>query len=321
MNWKINELEIQLRSREATESEIRQINQDLETRCQDYESSIASIQPKYQEALNDRGRFEHELNLALLRQTNLRKDLDNKDAELTKLREQKTALDAELTDARAALSSSSIPEIAEMGKLKEELAKERSEKERLQKRLTNMQGDLEYMRNNYQNSSTMAAEHASENQALQAEVAELREKAKENTVRIHEIQESAEIEEYVRRIRELKEENGELERELERKSEELKALMNGRRATRGTSVPRSPRMGTGGTMSPGPRPMGRAMQMGGIGMAMGGVIGGGNGGSRGNSPGPGELGGFRGTGTFVGEALFQERGAPGGVRWGNHLQQ
>ncbi len=208
-----------------------------------------------------------------------------------------------------------------MGNLKEELAKERSEKELLQKRLTNMQGDLEYMRNNYQNSSTLAAEHASENLALQTELKELREKAKANTVRIHQIQKSGEIEEYVRRVRELKEENGELERELERKGEELRAMMNGRRATRGTSVPRSPRMGTGGTMSPGLRPIGRAMQMGGIGMAMGGVVGAGNGGSRGNSPAPGELGGFRGTGTFVGEALFQERSTPGGVRWGNHLQQ
>jgi len=63
------------------------------------------------------------------------------------------------------------------------------------------------------------------------------------------------------------------------------------------------------------------MQMGGIGMAMGGVVRGGNGGSRGNSPAPGELGSFQGTGMFVGEALFQERGAPGSVRWGNHLQQ
>jgi hypothetical protein len=138
-------------------------------------------------------------------------------------------------------------------------------------------------------------------------------------IRIHEIQKNNEVREYLRRVQELKEENSDLERDLEKKQDELRALMNGRRATRGTSVPRSPRMGTAGTMSPNPRPMGRAMQMGNIGMAMSG----GNGGSRGNSPVPGELGGFRGTGTFVGEALFQDQRAPGGasVRWGNHLQQ
>ena len=293
------------------------MNQDLERRCQDLESSIASIQPKYQEALNDRGEFQHETNLAKARQEHLRKELENKDSEVTKLRDLKAALEKELAEARAALSSSSVPEIAEMGKLKEELLQERSERERLQKRLTNMQGDLEYMRNNYQNSSSLAAEHASENQTLQAELAKLREKDKQDMVRIHEIQRDNENKEYIRRVKELQGENSELERELEKKQDELKALMNGRRATRGTSVPRSPHMGTGGTMSPGPRPMGRAMQMGNIGMAMSG----GNGGSRGNSPAPGDLGGFRGTGTFVGEALFQDNRTPGGVRWGNHLQQ
>lgn len=257
------------------------------------------------------------MNLASLRQTHIQKELENKDAEVTKLRELKTTVEKELAEARTALSSSAIPEIAEMGRMREELLKEKSEKERLQKRLTNMQGDLEYMRSNYQNSSTLAAEHASENQTLQAKVEKLREKDKADRVRIHEIQRNSEVAEYLRRVKELKEENGELERELEKKQEELRAVMNGRRATRGTSVPRSPRMGTGGTMSPGPRPMGRAMQMGNIGMAMQG----GNGGSRGNSPAPGDLGGFRGTGTFVGEALFQDNRAPGGVRWGNHLQQ
>jgi len=294
------------------------MHHDLENRCRDFESSIASIQPKYQEALNDRGQFEHEFNMSSLRQANLRKELENKEAELIKLREQKATLQAELTDARTALSSSSIPEIVEMGKLKEELVKEKSEKERLEKRLKNMQSDLEYMRNNYQNSSTLAAEHASENRALQTELDKLREKDKRDMVRIHEIQRSNEVKECLRRVQTLKDEKSELERELEKKQEELRAVMNGRRATRGTSVPRSPRMGTGGTMSPGPRSMGRAMQMGNIGMAMAG----GNG-SRGNSPVPGELGGFRGTGAFVGEALFQDNRAPGGIgsRWGNHLQQ
>jgi chromosome segregation ATPase len=291
------------------------LNQDLEARCQDYESSFAAIQPKYQEALNDRGEFEHEMNLASARLSHIRKELENKDADVVKLRELKATLEKELIETRTALASSSIPEIAEMGKIKEELAKEKSEKERLQKRLTNMQGDLEYMRSNYQNSSTLAAKHASENQDLQAELTQLREKDKRDMVRIHEIQKNSEVAEYLRRVKQLKGENSELERELEKKQEELRAVMNGRRATRGTSVPRSPRMGTGGTMSPNPRPIGRAMQMGNIGMAMQG----GNGGSRGNSPIPGDISGFRGPGTFFGESLFQDSRASSGSRWGHHL--
>jgi hypothetical protein len=54
----------QLRSKEAWD-------QDLEIRCQDSEPSIASIQPKYQEVLNNGSDLEHKHNLAGLRQTHL----------------------------------------------------------------------------------------------------------------------------------------------------------------------------------------------------------------------------------------------------------
>lgn len=90
-----------------------------------------------------------------------------------------------------------------------------------------------------------------------------------------------------------------LEAEPEKKDAELKAILNGRTATRGTSVPRSPRIGS--AMSPGPRPISnRVMQMG----------------SRGNSPAPSNPGLVRGN---FGGPLFQQ-GPLGTARWGNHLQ-
>lgn len=299
---KINDLEVQLRSKNATESELREKNQRLEAQCQDYEKSINQIVPKYQEALNERGEFEHIKKQAVEAQEKATKERDSKVTELTKLREQKDIVDSELADARLTLSSSTIPEVVELAKMREEVTQVRSENERLQKRIENMQHDLEYARNEYQNSSTAAANSASELRDLQVETERLRGKADANIVRIHEIQSHNDEAAYIKRIRELKIKNEELERQLETKSEELKALMNGRRATRGTSVPRSPRMGTQGTMSPGPR---RGMQ------SVMGVISNANG-SRGNSPAPGEQ--IRG---FAGEALFQ-----GPQRnWGHHLQQ
>jgi len=88
-------------------------------------------------------------------------------------------------------------------------------------------------------------------------------------------------------------------KELEKKSDEIKAFLNGRRPTRGTSVPRSPRMGT---MSPNvrERPIAR-------------VFGSGVG-SRGNSPAPGDAHTPH-RGTF-GEALYADKGSG---RWGNPL--
>jgi chromosome segregation ATPase len=261
--------------------------------------------PKYQEALNERGEFEHIKKQAMEAQEKAIKERDSKLAELTKLREQKDIVDSELADARLALSSATIPEVVELAKMQNEVTQVRSENERLQKRIENMQHDLEYVRNEYQNNSTAAANSASELRELQVETERLRGKADANIVQIHEIQSRNDEAAYVKRIRELKIKNEELERQLETKSEELKALMNGRRATRGTSVPRSPRMGTQGTMSPGPR---RGMQ------SVMGVISNANG-SRGNSPAPGEQV-LRASG-FPGEALFQ-----GPQRnWGHHLQQ
>jgi hypothetical protein len=186
--------------------------------------------------------------------------------------------------------------------LKDELNAARYEAERFQKKISIAAGDMEYMRNNYQKASSAAAEMRTELDALKTLNETLSRKASANAVEIHRIQASSEIKQDIQRISELEGENAELERELEKRTEELKSVLNGRRPTRGSSVPKSPRMGS--TMSPGQssRPMARVM---------GGV------GSRGTSPGPGGAEGqFRGPATF-GDALFAPM--PGSNRWGNHL--
>jgi chromosome segregation ATPase len=236
------------------------------------------------------------MNESLSREKTLRQRYDSRVAELTKLKEEKATGDAELSAAREALSTSAIPEIAELNTLKGELNTAREENKRLEKRIASMQNDLEYMRTNYQQASSAAAEAANEINDLKSELATAQRKASENAVRIHEIQASEEIKQHLSRIDELETEKAEMERELEKKSEELRTLMNGRRSTRGTSVPHSPRMGT---MSPSTRPMARVLS---------------NVGSRGNSPAPGDSTAFRGQ--FAGDALFT---TGSGARWGNHL--
>jgi len=225
----------------------------------------------------------------------MREKHDLRMAELTKAREEKVATNAELCVARTALSTSAIPEIAAFSKLKEELITVRKENERLQKRLASLQSEAEYMRGNYQNASSAAADAVNELNELKEENEVLQRKASDNARRIHEIQASNEIKQHLETVEQLEAEMAEKDRELEKKNEELRALLNGRRQTRGTSVPRSPRMGT---MSPGQRPISRVLS---------GV------GSRGNSPAPGDGAPFRGT---FSDALFQP---PGSNRWGNHL--
>jgi chromosome segregation ATPase len=259
-------------------------------RFRDLEVSINKIQPKFQEALNDRARFEKEIAASLQIQTKLQKKSDAKDE-----------LELELKAARLALSTSAIPEIAEFNTLKDENQSLKVEVDRLEKRRLAAVNEQSYFVNQYQTASLAATEAMQQIKELEEELKELRPKAASNAVEIHQLHNESEISQHIERIRELTTLNEALDSELERKTEELKALMNGRRgATRGTSVPRSPRLGSG-TMSPGQVGVRRVFAPNG---------------SRGTSPAAGEF--SRGPAQF-GEALFQD-GVRGGGRWGTHLQ-
>lgn len=238
---------------------------------------------------------------SLARETSMRQKLDSRTAEITKLREEKTPIDAELVSARTALSSSSIPEVAELQKLKDDLQAAKSENEKAQKKIASAQNDREYMLSNYQNASNAAAEMRNELEELKARNTDLARRASDNAVEIHRLQAAADTKLYLSHIERLEAEKAEIESELATKSEELRTLVNGRRPTRGASVPRSPRTGT---MSPAQsaRPVARVL----------GVTG-----SRGTSPaGGGAERAYRGQGTF-GDALYPPTGGVG--RWGNHL--
>ncbi len=136
----------------------------METQCQGYESSNAEIIPRYQEALSDRGKFEHDIKHARASEAHMRQERDARDSELTKLREQKAAVDAELAEARLALATSAIPGVAELQNMKNELKRINSELDRAQKRFKNMQQDVEYLSIQYQNSSNAAVDAVAEQQ-------------------------------------------------------------------------------------------------------------------------------------------------------------
>lgn len=306
-------MERQIQDKESSETDLRQRNGVLEARCNDLQTSISRLQPRFQEALNERGHFDREVERFAARNTVLQRNLEARTTELGKLREDKVAVEDELLTMRAALSTSSIPEVAAFYKLAEEKRTADAEIVRLQKRLTALQSDIDYARTSWQQANSAAASASNGVFALEAEIAEWRKKADENSVRIHHINMNGQSEALVRRITALEVENEGLLRELEKRSEELRVLQSGRRATRGTSVPRSPRMGgNGASAGMSPRSIGVGV---GVVSSVGRVLGMG---SRGNSPAPGANGGggIEGPhrGTFPTEALFQ------GPRWGTHLQ-
>ncbi|KAG9234408.1 hypothetical protein BJ875DRAFT_461588 [Amylocarpus encephaloides] len=284
----VADYEDKLRSNAARESELRLQNQTLNEKFKELELNISEIiQPKYQDALNDRNRFEQQVDKANKRATFLQEKAETRTADFTKATEAQKKSEEELTTARALLSASTVPEIAELHKARDEIRTLQLKNEKLEKKCKVTEDDQAFIRDQYQTASSQAAEALRQNREYEEEFQTLREKVDENNVRIHEIYHGSEIKQHLQHIEELKAEKEEIRKELDKKTEELKALMNGRRPTRGTSVPRSPRLGTS-TMSPRERPIARIFA----------------GGSRGNSPAP------------SGGEMMQ--GAS--VRFGQHLQ-
>ncbi|KAK6608445.1 endosomal cargo receptor [Botrytis cinerea] len=264
----------------------------LRSRCEDYEGSIKRIQPKFQRALDERARFEHENAQAVKRLSEYEKKLEIQGSAVTKLREENASLKNELAVAQNSLVTSAVPSVAELQKTKDELCTAQAEIERLKKNHMSAEKRADYATSLYQEHSQQNHEMRNQLATLQSERKGLQSEASAARVEIQKVNHDGIIQQQLDSINDLKRELAERERMLESVSRQLESYQNGRRTTRGTSVPRSPRMNT---MSPRPRVMGN--------MAPGS-----NTASRGNSPTPG---------VFSGD-LFP--GGDAGRRFGAHLQ-
>ncbi|PQE33729.1 HDA1 complex subunit protein [Rutstroemia sp. NJR-2017a WRK4] len=260
---------------------------NLELRCQDYETSLKRIQPQYQRVLSEAAKFKRETDEFTKREEDKNKKLERQTEVASKLRKENAKLKAELAASREALANSSNPDVKELQAAKNEIAAGQAEIERMKKSRTSIEKQLEYATNMYQQSSSEVLELRNALSSSQAEVESLRSVASSNRVQIQKLNHDSLLQQLTEQIDEMRREMAEKDRMHEKTNEKLEALLNGRITTRGTSVPRSPRMGMQ-NMSPRPRVLG----------SMGPS-------SRGGSPAPG-------MGVFGGEL--------GVGRFGAHLQ-
>lgn len=251
MSGKIAELEARLAAQSAIEAKTREHFTSLESQLRSHERTVQSLQPKYMDALRDRGTFEKQCQKAVER-------LEAQTAEVEVLKQKNKALETKLAEANDTLANSSNPDIAKLATA-----------DKLEKKILGLQNELDYSRKAYQDASNAHTELSQEHRELRKQTAELTRRASENLRNIHRIHAQNDMAEVNREIDELRATLENRERELERAKEELKYLKNGRRETRQGSVPRSPRPSA--VMSP-------------RGAARGGVAGGA--GSRGTSPAP-----------------------------------
>lgn len=274
-----------------TEAKFREHIVTLEAQVRSYEQSIRTIEPKYKEAIGERGVFESRLQKAKLEAKATEGRFQELLSELKAAQEQVATLKTELAESKAILLGSQNPDIAKAARLEKELEEANANIQSLEKRVANANNDMEYSRTAYQDASNSFVRVNQENQELKTRVADLKHLASDNIRTIHEINAKMLEDSEARQLGEARAIIKERERELAALREELR-LKNGRRETRQGSVPRSPR-----TSMMSPRP-GR--------VATGAS-------SRGTSPAPAfEAQGTSGSGAYIAQP-------PSNARW-QHLR-
>lgn len=166
---------------------------------------------------------------------------------VTTLKAERTELKQQLEDVKMRLLDHSVPERAQYEALRLELEQAKRAKEHLEQRLESARKEAEYSREMYQSSSQSAQNLASQNAELEKELATARNRATGEQVRLRQMG-------YDAQAKRLRDENQKLkvllkdrEAGLKFRDEEisrLKEASRGRMSTRGSSVPRSPRLGS-----------------------------------------------------------------------------
>jgi chromosome segregation ATPase len=266
-----------MKAKVENEERLKHLVADLEKQKQDLSETLRVLGPNYSKAIEDKGKAEAGREAVVRRADKLDQLVQTRVQELLKAKEEKAALETELAAARAAISNSSVPEAAALVQAEDKIKSLEEENSKLTKKADSVQNTLNYIQDAYQKQSSHLTELQSELQDLTRENEILKRQASDNKVKIAEIQGKYATEQLNERIDELEAQLRETVRDRDKTKEELRIRTNGRRETRGTSIPRSPAMGNSasGTMSPrqGPQFVGRA---------------GGGSNSRGSSPAPGD---------------------------------
>ncbi|KAJ2989861.1 hypothetical protein NUW58_g3252 [Xylaria curta] len=250
LSEKFAELEAKLEDSKIRETEFRQLSDRAQKEVDGYAASINTIQRRYMDALKERGIFEADCLTAQGQASVLSKSLESCHTEIATLKQARTKMEKELAEANDALLHSSNPDLVKAAELSKDLHTANADVQDLKKRIVVMQSDLDYTKNLYDRASQRATELSLENRAHENKLQELQRKADENVVEVNKVQSRNEVRILAQQVKEQKTLVRERTAELNRVKEELKSLKSGRRETRQSSVPRSPRLSSLGVMSP-----------------------------------------------------------------------
>ncbi|KAK9780411.1 hypothetical protein SCAR479_02526 [Seiridium cardinale] len=236
-------LEAELEKTRSERDQFRELADRTKREVDSWTTSMKRIQPRYMAALRDRGIFQKERDTALENQREMSAQLQSTKKDLSTASQKNGELKQKLAEAQESLLSGDSPDLAKMTRIEKEVEEARVKVSDFEKKAASAQRDREFASNEYQNASHRAFELRKENDALQQQIIELARKADDNIVLINQTQQRNEVGELVRLLEEQRTIVKDRENELNRAREQLAVLKNGRRETRQSSVPRSPRLG------------------------------------------------------------------------------
>ena len=216
-------------------------------RVEEHQQSLADLQYRHEEQRNKlvEAVTERDAAVATAQQAVLR--MTDQSNAMTNLRSKRSELEAELKEARDRLLDHSVPERAEFEALRLTAAQAKADKEEGETRIAQVQKDLEYVRGLYQSSSSTAQELATQNRDLENQNAVLQNRASGEQVKLRQMSSDTFTKNLRNDNRKLKTMMKDKDAAIKFKDEEIsrfKEAGRGRMGTRGTSVPRSPRIGS-----------------------------------------------------------------------------
>lgn len=202
--------------------------------------TIRRFEPKYHDAIGDRGKFESQRDQAFKEREKLQKELVRNENRANNLAADKQQLEAALQE----LTKSDIPDLAAAAQREIDLKAAQEKAASLERQLKSSQDDGSFARARYQDASDKAAALGEENAELKLEIKDLETRANNNVVEIRRINAQRTNAELRQLYEKERRERLECEKEIDRRTEEMRNYKArfGSRETRGSSVPRSPRV-------------------------------------------------------------------------------
>ncbi|PNS16536.1 HDA1 complex subunit 3 [Sphaceloma murrayae] len=239
----ISELESLRQTHEVREAALESEVHALSKRLSEHITALEDLQYRHEDQRAQLIKIREERDEAHTSAAAAAARLAGRDEVINKLKGERDGYRAQLDEAKAALHSHVVPEIAEVEKLKSRVEELEREKGKMEARIENARKDAEYVRGLYQEASGKAAALAEEKSDLESSVEDLERRAGSAAAAARAASKDKAGQILRAEVKRLKLELGDREKVLNRKDEEiarLKEKERGRMGTRGGSVPRSP---------------------------------------------------------------------------------